>query len=97
MTIGGFRRRRSNDPAKSDKTESKKLHRDNCLTAVLTFCACSSPVIVVSISLGGGGADDAPPGIMEFGSSTKPPPGNGTGVNPGMTGGALHAAGPNAN
>ena len=27
----------------------------------------------------------------------KPPPGNGTGVKPGMTGGALKAAGPRAN
>jgi hypothetical protein len=49
-------------------------------------------VITVSMSLDGAGGV-----IADVGSSINPPPGKGTEVNPGMTGGALHAAGPNAN
>jgi hypothetical protein len=35
--------------------------------------------------------------MADVGSSIKPPPGNGTAVKPGMTGGWEKAAGPNAN
>ncbi|MGA8763191.1 MAG: hypothetical protein WB562_10030 [Candidatus Sulfotelmatobacter sp.] len=95
MTSCSLDRRRGDDPAEGDKTEDEELHRASFLTASLVACAsCSAPRVVCSGVAGG-----AAPGIIEFGSSTKPPFPNGIGVNPGMTGGGtvLHAAGPNAN
>ena len=94
MTISGFSCGSEGYETKSRQGQSQNLHLASFLTASLVACAsCSAPSVVCS-----GVAAGAAPGIMELGSSINPPPPNGTGVKPGMTGGAaLHAAGPNAN